>query len=340
MRRRTFLTRAGAAGAALVTAVASVRAGRTHAQTDLAGRPATNGGTDVTDTDTGTATPATTTGAAVETGYAPANGLRMYYGLHGEDRGGPPVLLLHGAFMTARDLGPLLPGLAAGRRVIVPELQGHGRTADLVERPMTYEGMADDCAALLDHLGVGQADVVGYSLGGATAIQLAVRHPALVRTLTPISAAYRSDGAQPELAEMAPSMTPEMFAGSPFETSFQELNPNPEHFPLLVEKIKLLDSTPWAWPDADIAGIAAPVLIVVGDADATTAEHAVAMYRLLGGGAMGDLAGTSRARLAILPGTTHFIPPGSGMLDRHGWLLAMIPAFLDAPEPVPPMAFE
>lgn len=283
-------------------------------------------------TDTATSTP----NGPVQTGYASANGLNMYYEIHGYDRGGTPVLLLHGAFMTARDFGPLLPGLATGRKVIVPELQGHGRTAD-IDRPLTYEALADDCADLLAHLGVAQADVVGYRVGAATAIQLAVRHSGLVRTLTPISGAYSSDGSQPELVAMAPSMSPEMFAGSPFETAYLELNPNPENFPVLVEKVKALDTTPFAWPDEDIAGIAAPTLIILGDADATTAEHAVAMFRLMGGGGMGDLSGIGRARLAILPGTTHFIPSGYGMLDRHEWLLLMIPTFLDAPDPVPGM---
>lgn len=121
-------------------------------------------------------TGATTLPPAFETGYAPANGLNMYYEIHGEDRGGTPLLLLHGAFMTARDFGPLLPGLVATRQVIVPELQGHGRTAD-IDRPMTYELMADDCAALLSHLGVDQADVDGYSLGG--------RRPSSLPSATP-----------------------------------------------------------------------------------------------------------------------------------------------------------
>jgi pimeloyl-ACP methyl ester carboxylesterase len=113
------------------------------------------------------------------------------------------------------------------------------------------------------------------------------------------------------------------------ETGYRAVAPDPDRFPVLVQKLKTLDETPFAWPDDDVRGITAPSLIVVGDADAIRAEHAVELFRLLGGGAMGDLAGLSRARLAVLPGTTHFMPPGSGVLDRHAWLLPILGEFLD-----------
>ncbi len=284
---------------------------------------------------TDAATPATS--QPTSTGYAPANGLQMYYEIHGEPTDAPPVLLLHGAYMTTGTFGPFLPGLAAGRQVIVTDLQGHGRTGD-IDRPITYEAMADDCAALLNHLGIAQVDAVGYSMGGATAIQLAIRHPELIRTLVPISAGYRYDGMQPELIAMLPNMTVDVFAGSPIEAAYKEVAPNPDYFTTFVRKLIELDSTTFAW-DADIPKISAPTLIVMGDSDASTLEHTVAMYRLLGGGAMGDMAGISKVRLAVMPGTTHFIPPGIGMLDRYEWLLAMIPAFLDAPDPIPAPTF-
>jgi pimeloyl-ACP methyl ester carboxylesterase len=270
------------------------------------------------------------TPAIPRTGYAPVNGLRMYYEIHGPDQkdGAVPVLLLHGAYMTTGDFGSMLPGLAATRRVVVCDQQGHGRTGD-ADRPLTYEGMADDAAALLAHLGITRADIVGYSMGGGVALQLAIRHPQVVRALVPISAGYRSDAMQPELLEMIPTITPEMFAGSPFEATYREVAPDPDRFPVLVRKLKELDETPFSWPADDIRGITAPTLIIVGAADAVRAEHAVEMLRLLGGGGMGDMTGVGRARLAILPGTTHFMPPGSGILDRSAWLLDMIPAFLD-----------
>jgi pimeloyl-ACP methyl ester carboxylesterase len=117
------------------------------------------------------------------------------------------------------------------------------------------------------------------------------------------------------------------------EAAYQELAPNPEDFPTLVEKLKRLDMTPFAWPAEDVRGIEAPTMIVVGDADVVRLEHAVEMFRLLGGGAMGDLAGFSKSQLVVLPGTAHFIHAGSGVMDRAEWLLAMIPPFLDAPTP-------
>jgi pimeloyl-ACP methyl ester carboxylesterase len=261
--------------------------------------------------------------------YAEVNGLTMYYEVHGSGR---PLLLLHGAYQTINTVGPILPGLAETRQVIAAEMQGHGRTAD-IDRPITYEGMADDVAALIRHLGIEEADVFGFSMGAAAALQLAIRHPGLARKLVVASASFTSDGAQPELHEMLPTITPEMFAGSPIEAAYKEVAPNPEDFPRLVEKMKRLDVTPFAWPAEDVRGIEAPTMIVVGDADVVRLEHAVEMFRLLGGGAMGDLAGFSKSQLAVLPGTAHFIPPGSGVMDRAEWLLSMVSVFLDAPLP-------
>src|SRR6478752_533666 len=258
--------------------------------------------------------------------YAPVNDLSMYYEVHGD---GPPLILLHGAYMTADMMGPLASGLADARQVIVPEMQGHARTAD-ADRPITYEQMADDVAALAAHLGLEQADVAGFSMGGATALQVAARHPALVRRLIVVSASYRYDGMPAEALAMFPSITPELFAGSPMETEYQRLAPNPGDFPRLVEKLKVLDTTDFAWPDEDIRAISAPTLIVLGDSDGVRLEHAVDMFKLRGGGVMGDLSGIPESQLAVLPGTAHFVPPGSGLLDRAPWLLAMIPPFLDA----------
>ena len=129
---------------------------------------------------------------------------------------------------------------------------------------------------------------------------------------------------------MFPTITPEMFAGSPIEEAYLRTAPNPDDFPRLVEKLTRLDTTPFAWPEEDIRAIAAPTLIVLGDSDGVRLEHAVEIFRLRGGGVMGDLAGMPESQLAVLPGTSHFVPPGSGLLDRAEWLLAMIPPFLDA----------
>ncbi|MGY1702188.1 alpha/beta fold hydrolase [Geodermatophilus sp. SYSU D00766] len=274
------------------------------------------------------------------TGYAPVNGLRIYHEVHGPDQDADPdpdtspVLLLHGAYMTTGDLGPLVSALAATRRVVVPDLQAHGRTAD-VDRPITYEGLADDAAGLLAHLGIERADVMGFSMGGAAALQVAIRHPEVVRTLAVVSASHASAGMQPELLAMIPGITPEVFAGSPMEATYRAVAPDPGHFPVLVEKLKTLDETPFDWPAEDVGRITAPTLLVAGDADAIRLEHVVELFRLLGGGAMGDLSGLPRARLAILPGTTHFMPPGSGVLDRLDWLVPMLLALFDAPQEGP-----
>jgi pimeloyl-ACP methyl ester carboxylesterase len=266
---------------------------------------------------------------APRTGYAPVNGLQMYYEIHGSGR---PLLFLHGAYMTNEGWGALLPSLAETRQVIAVEQQAHGRTAD-VDRPITYEQMADDTAALLRHLGLANADIFGFSMGGGIALQLAIRHPDLVRKQVVASASYTYDSMPPELIAMFPSITPEMFAGSPIEEAYVRVAPNPENFPKLVAKLKELDTTPFAWPDEDIRGIAAPTLLIAGDSDAVRLEKIVELFKLLGGGVPGDMVGLPKSQLAILPGTTHFVPPGSGLLDRADWLLAMIPPFLDAPVP-------
>jgi hypothetical protein len=137
----------------------------------------------------------------------------------------------------------------------------------------------------------------------------------------------------PELLEMFPTLTPEVFAGSPIEEAYLRLAPNPDDFPTLVTKMKQLDMEPFAWPPEDVRGIAAPTLLIIGDSDAIRLEHAVELFQLLGGGVMGDLAGLPKPQLAVLPATTHFVPPGSAVLDRTDWLLSMIPPFLDAPMP-------
>jgi pimeloyl-ACP methyl ester carboxylesterase len=260
--------------------------------------------------------------AEPEGNYAEVNGLKMYYEIHGT---GSPLVMLHGAFMTIGAMGALVSALAEARRVVAVELQGHGHTAD-IDRPLCYEQIADDVAALLRHLGIEQADVFGYSMGGGAALQLAMRHPELVRKLVVASASSTSDGVHPEVWEGIEQITPELFAGTPWKEEYDRVAPNPEAFPTLVEKMKQLDSQPFTWPPDEIRAIAAPTMIIVGDSDGTTPEHAVELFRMRGGGVFGDLAGLPSARLAILPGTTHV-----GLIHRADWLAPMIGEFLDAP---------
>jgi pimeloyl-ACP methyl ester carboxylesterase len=260
----------------------------------------------------------------LETGYASVNDLEMYYEIYGT---GQPLVMLHGGYGSIPSLGELLPRLAETRQIIAVELQGHGRTAD-VDRPLTYEQMADDVAGLMSEIGVEQADVFGVSMGGAVALQVAIRHPEVVHKLIVVSAAYTSEGFQPGMLDVIPMITAEVFAGSQVEVDYMRLAPHPENFPILVEKVGELTTRPLNWLAEDIQGIESPTFLIFGDADAVTLEHAVEMFRLLGGGGNGDMNGLPNVQLAILPGTTHL-----GVLNRVDSLDTMINEFLDVPMP-------
>jgi pimeloyl-ACP methyl ester carboxylesterase len=254
---------------------------------------------------------------AHDSGYAAVNGLELYYEIHGS---GEPLVVLPGAYMTVELLGDLVPALAKSRRVVAMEFQGHGHTAD-IDRPFSYEAFADDTAALLDHLGIDRADAYGYSLGGGVALQLGLRHPSRVRKLVIASASFSSDGMYPEVLGGIENITPEMFDGTPWRDAYQRTAPDPTAFPRLVEKLKQLDMIPFDWPIDDLA---APALILIGDSDGTRLEHAVDMFRHLGGGVFGDLAPElPTSQLAILPGTTHV-----GMLERAAWISEMVTGLL------------
>jgi pimeloyl-ACP methyl ester carboxylesterase len=300
MRRRTFIAMATAAGTSLAIPArvfAQAEANTTMLMTDTTPR----------------------------TGYAPVNGLEMYYEIHGS---GEPLVLLHGAFGAIDLWGPILTTLAENHQVIAVELQGHGHTADIIERPLGYEQMADDVAAVMDHIAIAHADVVGYSMGGTTGLQLAIRYPERVRKLVAVSPNYRSDGYYPELLAGLQMITRETFAGTPEEGAYLRHAPHPEDFPVLVEKQKVLPQA-FAFAEEDVAAIAAPTLVVMGDSDVVRPEHAVALFRLLGGGVPGDLTGLPSSQLAILPGTTHRTIVG----ERAGQLLAAIEPFLAASMP-------
>jgi pimeloyl-ACP methyl ester carboxylesterase len=260
--------------------------------------------------------------------YAFVNGLKMYYEVRGPQRG-TPIVFLHGAFSNIEsDFGKILPTIAKTRQVIAIEQQGHGRTAD-IDRPLTYEQMADDVAELLRQLRITKADFVGYSMGGGVAMYVAVRHPELVRKLVFAGgASYDTDGFYPELLEGEKKMTPDAFVGTPWLKTYMRIAPNKGDWPKLVEKIKVLDLNWRGLSDDQLRSIKVPTMLIVGDADVVRPEHVVKMFRLLGGGAPGDLVGLPRSRLAVLPGTTHVT-----LITRTNWLLSMIPEFLDAPVP-------
>lgn len=229
------------------------------------------------------------------------NGMQMYYEVSGE---GDPLIVLHGAYMNIPSMGGIIPKLAETHKVYALELQGHGRTTD-IDRPITYPNLADDVAVFMDKIGLEKADVFGYSMGAAAGLQFAIRHPEKVDQLIAASAAYDARGWQPEFTAFIPQMTVEMFVGMPFAEDYKKLAANPDGFPALVEKLIALEKEPMAW-EADVKAMKTPVLIISGDADVATLEHAVAMFRLLGGGAMGDMGKPLAAsRLAVLPATSH-----------------------------------
>jgi pimeloyl-ACP methyl ester carboxylesterase len=256
-------------------------------------------------------------------GYAPVNGLEMYYEVHGS--GGRPLVLLHGNLSTIGvDFGGIIPSLAKSRQVIAVEQQAHGHTAD-IDRPLSIRHWADDTAALLRHLGIGQADLFGYSSGSAVAFQLAVDHLELVSRLVLASFSYRLDGLHPGLMDGIAQLQPENLAGTPFEQDYARVAPNPGDWPKLIEKIKQMDADLPEWTAEDVRGLAAPTMLIIGDSDIVQPEHSVEIFRLLGGGVIGDLAGLPRSRLAVLPGTTHVT-----LVQRADWLASMVGEFLDA----------
>ena len=258
-------------------------------------------------------------------GYVKANDLNMYYEIHGGGEG-EPLVLLHGAFMTIDlNFGTMLPELARGRRVIAVELQGHGRTEDL-DRPLRYEQMADDTAVLLRALEIRRADVLGYSMGGTTAIELAIRHPDLVGKLVAISAPYDRDGWYPEVYATLEQITPDVFTGSGLPEAYAAIAPNPAGWPTLVAKVKALDAGFVGRTADEFRSIKAPTLIMVGDSDGVPLDKGTEMFKLLGGGVFGDVAGLPKSQLAIIPGSTHV-----GVMQQTHLLVPMITAFLDAP---------
>jgi pimeloyl-ACP methyl ester carboxylesterase len=261
-----------------------------------------------------------------ETGYAAVNGLQMYYEIHGS--GGTPLVLLHGGlFNIDLQFGELLPSLAAGRQVIAADFQGHGRTND-IDRQLTSAHLASDVVGLLQHLRVAQADLFGFSVGGAVALHLAIRQPQLVRKLIVSSASFHPDGDRSEGSEAVETMTVDMIAGTVMEQEYRAKSPHPDRLQDLLDKLGTFDKGFTGWTDADIQGIAAPTLITVGDCDAVHLDHMVRFLQLRGGDVNGDLVGVPSSQLAVFPGTTHFFG-----LARTALVLDVVLSFLDAPLP-------
>ncbi len=247
---------------------------------------------------------ATTPGASR---LASVNGIEVAYQVYGRGR---PLVLLHGGFGSWEMFGSNLAALSAGRQVIGVDLQSHGRTP-AVDRPMRFETMADDIAALLAELGHEQADIMGFSLGGGVALRTAIQHPASVRRLVVVSAAFRRTGWHPEMVvgfdQMGPAIA-EPFKQTPMYQAYREIAPRVEDWPILVTQLTTMLKFDYDWTD-EVRALTMPVLIVAGDADGIPPRHAVEFFELLGGGkrdAVWDRSGMTRHGLAILPRVTHY----------------------------------
>jgi pimeloyl-ACP methyl ester carboxylesterase len=255
---------------------------------------------------------------AARSGYAPLNGLKVYYEVHGSaNRRIPPLVLLHGGGSTIEtSFGKVLPALARTRQVIAFEQQGHGHTVDVADRPFTFEQSADDTAGLLRHLNIGKADFFGYSNGGHIALQMAISHPGLVRKLVVESAMFHRDGSDPGFWK---SFEHAKLDDMPLELreAFLGVAPRPEDLPTFFAKSVQRMLNFKGWTSEDIRSIDAPTLVMIGDRDIVRPEHAVLMFRLL-----------PNAQLAILPGTDHMT-----IVNRSDWLVPMIETFLDSPAP-------
>jgi pimeloyl-ACP methyl ester carboxylesterase len=260
--------------------------------------------------------------------YADVNGINLYYETHGSGR---PLILLHGGLGSGEMFRPILPALAAGRQVILPDLQGHGRTAD-IDRPIDIRLMADDIAALMRHLGIEQADVMGYSLGGGVAFMIGVHHQELVRRLVVVSAHIRRNAIYPDMLVQQAQVGPDsvvFLKDTPMYQLYQRVAPRPEDFPKLLGKMGASMAKEFDYTD-DVRGLKVPTLFAAGDADMAPPSHYVEIFSLLDGGQRdGGWMGEGRPKgghaLAIISGATHY------NVNESPVLAAAAIAFLEAP---------
>jgi pimeloyl-ACP methyl ester carboxylesterase len=242
------------------------------------------------------------------TGYAPVNQMELYWESYGS--GGTPLLVVHGGFGLISMFGGLIDRLSQARQVVGVELQGHGHTRE-IDRPFSYEAFGDDLAALVEQLGLAQVDVLGYSLGAGAGARLAIQHPALVRRLVLVSIPFRRDGWFAEVRAQMDQLGAPLFAQmrhSPMYAAWAEVAPDLDAFPALIDKTGELQRRPYDWGD-EIPRIEAQTMLVYADSDSIPVSHVAEFYALLGGGtrdAGWDGARRSEARLAILPGLTHY----------------------------------
>ncbi|MCV7183685.1 alpha/beta fold hydrolase [Mycolicibacterium murale] len=251
----------------------------------------------------------------------------------------PPYVWATASTRISKASAPLSNIAAApDRTVIVFDQQGHGRTPD-TSRAMSYRQFGDDAAALLRALDVKSADVLGYSQGGGVALQLAIRHAPLVNKLVMMSATFHRDGWYPSVFEAMKTLVPESFSGTTVETIFKAHTPDQDAFAAYITQMKTLNINDQEISDDEVRAIPAPTMVIVGDADGVTLEHAVTMFRLRGGGdeaaaATGLLEDSPAARLVILPATSHL-----GIAGQVDVVTPMVNAFLDDVPPTQPTLF-
>jgi pimeloyl-ACP methyl ester carboxylesterase len=244
----------------------------------------------------------------------------MYYEVHGAGR---PLVLIHGGGSTAQtSFGALIPLLAKHHRIIAPEEQGHGHTAD-IDRPFSFEQMADDTAALLEQLGIREADVFGFSNGGRVALLVAIRHPTLARRLVIASSYAKHDAFAPQFWEGMDRASPDSMPPT-LREAYLAASPKPDLARFVAKTRAMMLSTRDLRPE-ELRAIQAPTLFMVGDADVVRPEHALELFRLL-----------PHAELAIFPGAAHGAYIGAAETARPGnkqpeMAAAMIEDFLSAP---------
>jgi pimeloyl-ACP methyl ester carboxylesterase len=240
-------------------------------------------------------------------GLAWVNGIELGYRVVGE---GEPLILLHGGFGSVEMFGPNVELLAAGRQVIGVDLQSHGRSP-AADRPIRFETMADDIAALIHRLGFERTAIMGFSLGGGVGLRTAIQHPGLVERLVLVSTVFKRQGWHPEMTAGMDAMGPEaagFLMQSPMYEAYQRIAPRLEDWPILVRQVAEGVKVDYDW-SAEIPGLSMPVMLVIGDADGMPPSLAVEFFGLRGGGQGGagwDRSGMTRHRLAILPGVTHY----------------------------------
>ena len=253
-------------------------------------------------------------------GYAPVNGSKVYYEVYGA---GDPIVLLHGAYMTINSNWiELIPILSKTRKVIALELEGHGHTP-LSQRPMSYQTLASDVAAVLKHLKIDSADILGFSYGGTVAFQFAIQHPAMTKKLIILSSTYKSEGWLDIMYTMLTGIKPDAFDNTPIRSEYIKVAPDTSNWHKFIAKMLKFSAEKFNLGDDNIKNIKAPVLLIMGDNDGADKKVLAETYSLLGGNVFGDIVGIPKSQLAILPAKGH----GTLMMDTQA-ITAIVGSFL------------